>query len=119
MAISPPTVTSVVDGLVSRGLVERRPDPSDRRRLRLLLTPAGEGAVSQADAAVEARMAGLLGRLADDRASAALAALADWRDALDLHLEARGPTSALAAGTPAAAPAAAASAAAPAATARP
>lgn len=88
MAISPPTVTSVVDGLVARGLVERRPDRADRRRQRLVLTEAGERAVAQADAAVEARFHGLLDRLGPGRAAAAVAALADWRDALDLHLEA-------------------------------
>ena len=41
LAVSPPSVTAVIDGLVARGLVERQADPDDRRRLTLLLTPAG------------------------------------------------------------------------------
>ena len=44
LAVSPPTVTAVVDGLVARGLVERQADPEDRRRLTLLLTRDGKRA---------------------------------------------------------------------------
>jgi DNA-binding MarR family transcriptional regulator len=35
------TVTGIVDRLESRGLVERRPDPDDRRVKGLVVTPAG------------------------------------------------------------------------------
>src|SRR5438552_18615506 len=35
LAVSPPSVTAVVDGLVTRGLVERHADAADRRRLTL------------------------------------------------------------------------------------
>lgn len=45
------TVTNRVDRLVERGLVERRPDPSDRRGVLVSLTPAGRQAV---DAALDA-----------------------------------------------------------------
>jgi len=34
-------VTGIVDRLEARGLVERQPDPDDRRVRRLVLTPAG------------------------------------------------------------------------------
>src|SRR5947207_9375438 len=34
----PPTMSGVVDGLVSAGYVARREDPGDRRKLRLYLT---------------------------------------------------------------------------------
>jgi DNA-binding MarR family transcriptional regulator len=37
----PPNVTRLVDSLVARGLVERSPDPSDRRSWHLSLTRAG------------------------------------------------------------------------------
>ena len=37
-------VTSLVDGLEERGLVERRPHPSDRRSRVVALTAEGEGA---------------------------------------------------------------------------
>jgi DNA-binding MarR family transcriptional regulator len=35
-------VTGIVDRLEGRGLVERKPDPNDRRVKRLVLTPQGE-----------------------------------------------------------------------------
>src|SRR3982074_86598 len=38
----PSNVTGLVDRLEARGLVERRPDPNDRRIKGLALTPAGE-----------------------------------------------------------------------------
>ena len=39
--IAPRSATEVVDGLEQRGLVERRPDPSDRRATLVALTSRG------------------------------------------------------------------------------
>ena len=41
---SPGTLTSVVDRLVREGYVQRRPDPADRRVVRLYLTDLGRQA---------------------------------------------------------------------------
>ncbi len=41
IAVSRPSVTAVVDGLVTRGLVERHHDPGDRRRVGHDLTAEG------------------------------------------------------------------------------
>jgi DNA-binding MarR family transcriptional regulator len=38
----PSNITGLVDRLEARGMVERRPDPNDRRVKGLALTPAGE-----------------------------------------------------------------------------
>ena len=59
------TMTNRVDRLTARGLVERSPDPGDRRGVLVRLTPAG---LAAADAAFEA----LLGR--ERRLLAALSA---------------------------------------------
>jgi MarR family transcriptional regulator for hemolysin len=40
--IQPITLTRLLDRLCSNGLIERRPDPGDRRANRLYLTPAAE-----------------------------------------------------------------------------
>lgn len=40
--VTPAVITKLVDRLVRRGYVLREPDPDDRRRLRLALTPAGQ-----------------------------------------------------------------------------
>ena len=42
------TMTNRIDRLVSRGLVERLPDPHDRRGVRVRLLPAGRWAVDAA-----------------------------------------------------------------------
>ena len=56
LAVRPPTVTSVVDGLVTRGLVERRTVEGDRRRVDHVLTDHGRQVLDAADAAVNARL---------------------------------------------------------------
>ncbi|MER7755543.1 MarR family transcriptional regulator [Kitasatospora sp. NPDC097643] len=45
--IAPRSATTVVDALEEAGLVERSPDPADRRAVRLLLTADGRAAVER------------------------------------------------------------------------
>lgn len=47
------TTTNRIDRLAARGLVERRPDPSDRRGVKVRLLPPGQAAV---DGAMETLM---------------------------------------------------------------
>jgi DNA-binding MarR family transcriptional regulator len=42
LRIAPRSATEVVDALETRGLVERHPDPADRRATLVALTPRGE-----------------------------------------------------------------------------
>jgi DNA-binding MarR family transcriptional regulator len=46
-AIDAPYATLVVDSLEERGLVARKPDPTDRRRKLVKLTPAGKKATAK------------------------------------------------------------------------
>ena len=41
LAVRRPSITALIDGLVTRGLVDRRQEDSDRRRVELRLTPEG------------------------------------------------------------------------------
>ena len=81
LRIAPRSATEVVDALVGRGLVERTPDPRDRRAQALHLTGAGtttlraverahaadvEAYLTRLDAAERATLATLLRRLVDD-----------------------------------------------------
>lgn len=84
LAVSPPSVTSVVDGLVGRGLVERQADPDDRRRLTLLLTRDGCKVLSAADAAAEARLDEIASWFDDPQTG-----LDRWNLALDRNRDAR------------------------------
>lgn len=48
LAIPPSSMVALVDHLEDRGLVERRPDPTDRRSRRLYITPKGRRAIENA-----------------------------------------------------------------------
>jgi DNA-binding MarR family transcriptional regulator len=80
MGITAPTASRAVDGLVELGLLERLPDPADRRAVSIDVTEPGrarieermalaatalEPAVAALSAQDRARLAALLARLAD------------------------------------------------------
>jgi DNA-binding MarR family transcriptional regulator len=68
--IAPRSATEVADGLQQRGLVERTPDPGDRRAVLLRLTAEGRRVRDEADRARAADNEELFSRLsADDRAT--------------------------------------------------
>src|SRR4051794_6412930 len=51
--IQPITLTRLVDRLCDNGLIERRPDPNDRRAKRLYLTPAARPLLDRIQTQVE------------------------------------------------------------------
>ena len=71
MGVTPSTMSLSIERLVRRGYVRRARDPRDRRRLQLLLSPAGVR-VKEAQQVLEpARVRGMLAQLsAEDRAAA-------------------------------------------------
>ncbi|MBD3678588.1 MAG: winged helix-turn-helix transcriptional regulator [Rhodobacteraceae bacterium] len=48
MGVSQPTMTSLIDRLGAKGMVERHPSPTDRRKTDIVLTEAGKHAVDTA-----------------------------------------------------------------------
>ncbi|MFI5782003.1 MarR family winged helix-turn-helix transcriptional regulator [Nocardia sp. NPDC051570] len=56
-------IIPVLDDLQERGLIERRPDPADRRARLLALTPEGRAVRDAAQADIQAKEEKLLGRL--------------------------------------------------------
>ncbi|MBI3945937.1 MAG: MarR family transcriptional regulator [Armatimonadetes bacterium] len=66
----PPTISGVVDCLVSAGYVERRPDPNDRRRLRLFATEKARAIEDELYAADARREAAMTRRLAPEEREA-------------------------------------------------
>ena len=72
LAIDPSTASRLVDQRVTEGLVSRSPDPDDRRRLVLTLTPAGRA---------------LLDELAASRTTMLEEVTADWTSADIVALE--------------------------------
>jgi len=82
LAVSRPSVTGVVDGLVARGLVQREHDSSDRRRVGHEVTGAGRRTLAAADREVRRRMGEIA---AHATAEDPLVTLQTWRVALDSY----------------------------------
>jgi MarR family transcriptional regulator, lower aerobic nicotinate degradation pathway regulator len=47
VGVDPRNAVPIIDALQHRGLLERRPDPADRRRHIIALTPAGQAMIGQ------------------------------------------------------------------------
>jgi DNA-binding MarR family transcriptional regulator len=76
-------ITPLIDGLVARGWVTRTPDPRDRRRADLGLTPAGERARLAARRRTHERLREVLDHGPRGRTGVDVAAVAVWlEDAL-------------------------------------
>ena len=60
------SMAQIVDGLEAEGLVTKKPDPEDRRRAVVDLTPEGTALVRQVRARRESWLAGVLERELDD-----------------------------------------------------
>lgn len=82
LAVSRPTITVVVDGLVAKGFVERQGDDVDRRKVHHRLTPAGRRALEHADAAVVTRLTELADHLGSGDTARAVQGLSLWGQAM-------------------------------------
>jgi DNA-binding MarR family transcriptional regulator len=82
MGVSPPTASRSVDALHELGLVERVPDPQDRRALHIDLTPAGKKLLADAKAKAEAAFAPAVAELSDSERATLSALLRRMADAV-------------------------------------
>ena len=64
--IRQPNLVEPIEGLIARGLVERRPDPDDRRAQTLALTRDGEALLARLRAAHDALLGAYRERLGPD-----------------------------------------------------
>ncbi len=87
--VTVPTMTSRLDGLVERGLVQRQPDPLSRRQIRVSLTVAGSELLARYQAAIAARFSEVLTPLPTESRARLLGALDDLDTALVAAAERR------------------------------
>jgi MarR family transcriptional regulator for hemolysin len=80
--LQPISLTRLLDRLAENGLIERRPDPNDRRANRLYLTPAARPLLKQLAALGEDMMAGVLEGISPDAQEALLRNLGTMKDNL-------------------------------------
>jgi long-chain acyl-CoA synthetase len=82
LAVRRPSITALIDGLVARGLVDRRQEEDDRRKVALRLTKDGERILEEADRAVDEYIASLAGFLPTKEEAMALRSLELWGRAM-------------------------------------
>ncbi|WP_118133149.1 MarR family winged helix-turn-helix transcriptional regulator [Oceanicella sp. SM1341] len=87
------SLVRLLDILCRDGLVERQPDPDDRRARRLLLTPAGHAAVAELRTVLEVAEAEMLADVDDAELDAMMSALERIDTRLQLLRAAPGPDS--------------------------
>lgn len=81
--LHPSTLTGILQRLVDAGFVRREPDPRDRRRAHLHLTPEGEAIDAAREGTVEAAVRAALAGASPDDVEAVVALLGAIRDATD------------------------------------
>ena len=81
LAVTKPTLTALIDGLVERGFVVRETTDGDRRAVRLSITDAGRDTASEAGADLRGVLDDVVGRCPDP--ARVLAVLDELRLALD------------------------------------
>jgi len=82
LAVRRPSITALIDGLVARGLVDRRQEDADRRRVALRLTDEGARILVEADRAVDDYLVSIAGHLPDKDEAMALRSLELWARAM-------------------------------------
>jgi long-chain acyl-CoA synthetase len=82
LAVRPSSVTAIIDGLVARGLVDRKHEEDDRRRIALRLTETGARTVAEADRAVDKYLGSIAACLPAEDEVMVLRSLELWGQAL-------------------------------------
>ena len=89
LRLHPSTVTTLVDALVERGLVERRDDADDRRVVRVALTEKGKRRRAKHREAMRASLRELMGEIEDEDLRRIHSALTILRNAAALKAKER------------------------------
>jgi long-chain acyl-CoA synthetase len=82
LAVRPSSITAIIDGLVARGLVDRKHEEDDRRRIALRLTADGARTVAAADCSVDQYLASIAACLPARDEAMVLRSLELWGQAL-------------------------------------
>jgi long-chain acyl-CoA synthetase len=85
LAVSRPSVTAVVEGLVERGLVDRRHSGEDRRRVSVDLTESGRRMLAQADEVVSTKLTEVLAAVSVRQAAQAVNGAMQWGKAMEAN----------------------------------
>jgi MarR family transcriptional regulator, 2-MHQ and catechol-resistance regulon repressor len=82
LIVTTASVTSLLDTLERRGLVERRPDPADRRRLLVAITPPAQDLVRQYVPEIVALQGAVMHGISEEDRQQLIAVLTRIREAI-------------------------------------
>ena len=82
LIVTTASVTSLLDTLERRGLVERRPDPADRRRLLVAITPPAQAMVRQYVPEIVATQSAVMSGIGEEDRQQLIAVLTRIREAI-------------------------------------
>jgi len=88
LELQPISLVRLLDRLVEQGLVERRPDPNDRRANRLYLSAAGRKFVDELDSVRDAIAADVLQHMSDEAVATSLATVRELKERIKALSEA-------------------------------
>lgn len=88
IGLSLPAMSRLVDWLVDKGLMERRPCPDDRRQVKLSVTVSGEAALRDSRRIAEAKLAAAITHLTPEQRVALISTMQVLREAFSTELEA-------------------------------
>jgi DNA-binding MarR family transcriptional regulator len=75
LGLTSPSVCKIVDGLVARSMVQRQHSNSDRRKINLALTDAGQNVLDEARTSTQARLTDRLASLSAEQCKTVILAL--------------------------------------------
>src|SRR5262245_52484967 len=75
-----PSMSTLIDGLVTRGFVTRAPSATDRRRVTLNLTPSGQATLATSRQHSQAKLAEHLAALTPEQQATIIAAMGALRE---------------------------------------
>jgi DNA-binding MarR family transcriptional regulator len=81
LRIQPSTATRLCDRLVRRRLAHRRPNPTNRREVTILLTEAGHGLVREVTRRRRTEIASIMAKVPPEQRTAIVDALTAFREA--------------------------------------
>lgn len=84
LELQPISLVRLLDRLVDHGLLERQPDPRDRRANRLFLTPQGRQLVDDLDSLRDAIATDVLHGMSTSKIETSLEALRDVKDRIKI-----------------------------------
>lgn len=93
ISVSPPSISSMIDGLVDRSLVARHQNPDNRRQVRLLITDEGRALLARYESLIAEHIRALLQPLNARSTRRLLLAIADLAAVIDAQEPADDPRS--------------------------